>query len=437
MIRRIADKAADLVNAASPIASEISLSSAAKSMRNAGRWLDQRNSYGRQDMINVLKNKDIDAKRLGEYIACSAPLHLSDGWNYLSRAFEAALRGDRSSSYHLAYYAELRAAMSLLATEGIGIFDRQHIAIDAQMLTTQFQDSTHQATWKLLKAWSERTDSAVRFLDSIMLESRSLSEWLEAAGVVEPSRSLVAREWLLSWSVDLELFSKDQSRRNEMSYRPTRIRSHALTPVNPDVELVDPLYNSWAELRPTIAGAEAALDVSLLRRALLFAMRKGLCTHRKLDRALASFSQLEPPLSPLTSEELETESESAKAIFEAAQRNRAKETTVTPILARALLMLRLASASTSSLLKAAQISKSDLEFWWAPLGTDLGFWDAADDIDLFSDLWADVQEAHETAEKCILELSGNHSMRSVAGCLTSKASLTQFSRTPMWLLGLD
>lgn len=103
---------------------------------------------------------------------------------------------------------------------------------------------------------------------------------------------------------------------------------------------------------------------------------------------------------------------------------------------RGLLMLRLASASTAALLKAAEVSRSDLEFWWSPLGTDLGLWDSPSDIELFSDLWADVEAAKDTAAANISNLGGTSSIRDVANILTRDMSLTQFSRAPMWLLGL-
>ena len=110
---------------------------------------------------------------------------------------------------------------------------------------------------------------------------------------------------------------------------------------------------------------------------------------------------------------------------------------VTPILARGLLMLRLASASTASLLAAANVSKSDLEFWWSPLGTDLGLWDSPADIETFSDLWTDVADARDDADAEISAIQGGRSVRVVAGILARDVSLTQFSRAPMWLLGLD
>ena len=128
-----------LVHAASPIAIEHRLSAVANRLRRWGSWLGYRHTYN-SNVVKKLGNKrDIDGPKLGEYIACSAPLHLADGWNYLSRAFDAACRGDRSSAYHLAYYGELRATMSLLATEGIGIFNRRHIALNEHLEPTEFK----------------------------------------------------------------------------------------------------------------------------------------------------------------------------------------------------------------------------------------------------------------------------------------------------------
>ena len=432
--QRVSDEK-DLVRAASPIAPETSLRTAAGRIRHWQRWLNNRHPYNKKDVIKALKQNNIDAQKLGEYIACSAPLHLTDGWNYLSRAFDAASRGDRSSAYHLAYYAELRAAMSLLATEGIGIFDRRHIALDAQMQPAELRGrSTHRATWLLLEAWSLEADSARRLLDAISLEFRSLSEWLEEVGVVKPAQSAVAQRWLRAWSVDLKILSRDAGRRNEMSYRPTRIRTKALRPVDPHLELAKPLFDSWKELEPATVGARAALDVSLLRQAIELAIKEGICSYRSFDKAWKSLEGVMPDPSY---QALKTPSDSATAIFREAAKGEVQSGAATPILARGLLMLRLASASTASLLNAAEISKSDLEFWWAALGTDLGLWDTATDIEIFSDLWIDVAEAKDEASERISAVHGGNSVRSVAGILTRDMSLTQFSRAPMWLLGLD
>ena len=342
--QRVSDSE-DLVRSSSPCAVEHGMKAVAKRMRRWKRWLNTRHPYN-NDVVEALRPSnqqqgDVDGPRLAEYIAGSAPLHLADGWNYLSRAFDAASRGDRSSAYHLAYYAELRAAMSLLATEGIGIFNRRHIALNHLLVPTEYISTTHVATWEALSAWSRETGRAARLLEAITIEFRSLSGWLEDVGVVAPAQQLVAEEWLREWSVDLHILSTDPVRRNEMSYRPTRIRVPAPQPVVPSLELVKPIFDSWAELQPRARGTSATLDLSLLRQALNLVVERGLCNYSSLSDAIGA---LEEDMPALTHQELRAGSDSASAIFNDASVTGAHGKSATPILARGLLMLRLASA---------------------------------------------------------------------------------------------
>ena len=284
---RVVSTPKTLVHAASPIAIESQLRVVGDRIRRWGRWLNNRHPYNGNVVRRLSNRREVDGPKIGEYIACSAPLHLADGWNYLSRAFDAACRGDRISAFHLAYYGELRAAISLLATEGIGIFNRRHIALNEQLEPTEFKrrrrKGTHQATWSLLSAWSREPGKAERLLQAITIESKSLSEWLAAVGVVEPAREYVAKKWLTSWSLDLRILSADPRRRNEMSYRPSRIRSQLSQPVDPQLELANPIFNSWAELNPDFGGASAALDISLLREALTLATEEGICNYSSFE----------------------------------------------------------------------------------------------------------------------------------------------------------
>ena len=434
MIPQRATSAGALVVAASPDPIRSRLREVAKRARRYKRWLNNDHPYN-GDVIGILnQQRNVDAAKLGEYIACSAPLHLADGWNYLSRAFDAVSGGDRSSAYHLAYYAELRATMSLLASEGIGVFNNRHIALNAHLEVTEFGSSTHQATWLLLNAWANETGRAARLLEAITIESKSLANWLERVGVVEPTRRLVAKKWLGAWSVDLKILATDRNRRNDMSYRPTRIRVPGGPPVNPRLELANPILDAWSELGPTIGGVSAALDLSLLREALRLVVNEGVCNYETLGKALESLKDV---MAPVTYQALKYQSASAATIFRDAGTNNLRGKAATPILARGLLMLRLASASTASLLKAAELSKSDLEFWWSPLGTDLGLWENAADIETFADLWMDVGEAKNEVDARIAAMQGDGSVRSFANILARDVSLTQFSRAPMWLLELD
>ena len=421
-----------LVRAASPNAIESRLRVVADRMRRRRNWLNYRHPYN-GNIVRRLTH-DIDGPRLGEYIACSAPIHLSDGWNYLSRAFDAACRGDRSSAYHLAYYGELRAAISLLATEGVGIFNRHHIALDDALEPTEYVNTTHKATWNALSAWAREPGRAARLLESITVESKTLSQWLVEIGVGEPARALVAAKWLSAWSIDLKTMSADPRRRNEMSYRPSRIRPQRPEPVKPLSEMAAPIFACWEELNPKFGSANAVLDISLLRQAIELVVQEGICHYRTFNKAVTF---LRRDMGDLTHQELRTGRKTAISLFREADIGNVQGKAVTPILARSLLLLRLASASTASLFAAAGISKADLEFWWSPLGSDLGLWDDPADIESFSDLWTDVDDAKEEAHSRLSVLSSEPSVKTVATILAQNASLTQFSRAPMWLLGLD
>jgi len=53
-----------------------------------------------------------------EVLAIRGPLHALDGWSYVGRALSALIAGDSHAARHLAYYGELRGALSLLASSG-------------------------------------------------------------------------------------------------------------------------------------------------------------------------------------------------------------------------------------------------------------------------------------------------------------------------------
>ena len=433
MIPRRTKDAADFVQAASASASETSLRTVAPKMRRYRQWLSRRHPY--RDAVAALdRSASVDPPKLGEYIAASAPLHLTDGWNYLSQAFGAVAHGDRYTAYHLAYYAELRAAMALLASEGIGVFNRRHIALDGNLAATEFRGNTHRATWAILSAWSEETGRATRLLDSILLGSQSLGDWLEDAGVSQPVRTVVAKRWLEAWSVDLRLFSRDTVRRNELSYRPTRIQT-PVTPVGAHSEMVTPLLNAWTALEP-VTSVGAALDPSLLREALRFVVDDGRSQHQSLDDAIAALKDKMPTaLYAAVSHDAPNFTE----IFANAAIESAPGPAATPVLARALLMLRLASAGVAAFLSTAPVTKADLEFWWMPFGVDLGLWASPpEDTDELSDLWADVERAIEDAEGAVSQVpDGEDSVHAISAILSRDPRLTQFSRAPLWLLGLD
>jgi hypothetical protein len=71
------------------------------------------------------------APQIIRVLAASAPNHCMDGWSYVSRSLSSLLAGDPHAARHLAYYAQLRAALSLLANLGVGVVDGINFAVDA------------------------------------------------------------------------------------------------------------------------------------------------------------------------------------------------------------------------------------------------------------------------------------------------------------------
>ena len=92
-----------------------------------GRWLGTKQPLraGHVEAGEGRRRRDTTKPDLTEYIGASTLGHCFDGWSYLGRATEAELAGDPGSARHLGYYAELRAAMSLLGRRGDRDIQRQ------------------------------------------------------------------------------------------------------------------------------------------------------------------------------------------------------------------------------------------------------------------------------------------------------------------------
>ncbi len=386
-------------------------------------------------MVDALKHLPIDAGRLCEYIACSGPLHLLDGWGYLSRAFDSVAHGDRAAAIHLAYYAELRAAVSLLASEGMGVFNTRHVAVDANSNAMDWAGRpTHKAAWELLTAWADEKGRAETILSAIRVESRSLVDWLMVANVSANVSSTVASDWLSAWSVDLQDFTEDLSLRNEMSYRPSRIRAPEPPPVNVEEEILDPIFRTWEALEPSSDKSGISLDAMLLRRAMEHVFKRG-WAYAAVWEDFAG--RLEGTASGGLLEYLLEDEPSGAYVFDAAADRATPTRRAGAILARAMLLLRLASASNAHLLWTAGVSKDDLAFWWEAHGRDSGLWGDPSEIDDFADLWANVRRDLDEITDILSEGSGPRTVHEISATIGGLAALTEFTRAPLWLLGLE
>ena len=437
-----AQSASALLNSASSSAIETTLSRISGRFRHWSRWLTVRHPY--TDVVRVLHgaHKNIDGVKLSEYIASSMPLHLMDGWVFLARAFDCVKQGDHNTAAHLGYYAELRAAMSLLASEGIGIFRSRHVAISSTFIPTDWTHyknasgkkrpaGTHIATWQLLDSLSIDSTRAARLLETIFVESRSIKDWFDAANVTSQTEHRVARDWLSTWSLDLKMFGLDQILRNRVSYRPSRISPKSSVALNLESDVIDPILRTWDALEPTVDRGGAVIDQILLYRALRLASNQGTSAgwERFVDRLgdVASTTLLRA---------LKTPADNESYVLNLAG-NRTNPPQVPALLARATMLLRLANGACALRLQNANVTKADLMFWWQRFGEDSGLWSDEAETEPFSNLWAVVTESLIDAQESLDSLPPPMTMPQIAQIFTQGVSLTQYPRAPLWLLGVD
>jgi hypothetical protein len=179
---------------------EITLAGLQRFIRSS-KWVGNRNRYSRDTVkrikVDITKGSLRSPRQLSQYIAASSILHCADGWSYLGKAISSLMRGDPHRSRHLAYYAELRAALSLLASEGIGIFQNQHFVFDGQNSVSRLQTGkqTHQVVWNCLECWAQQKRSGSLFARIITPYGRTLDEWLAPLGggnIVAPQARMVS-----------------------------------------------------------------------------------------------------------------------------------------------------------------------------------------------------------------------------------------------------
>ena len=170
------------------------------------------------------------ADQLADFLVLSTCAHTFDGWRYISRAALALLDGARNNAIHLAYYAELRAALSILAGSGIAVLNYRHFSLDQIGDVHWFNGKTHEVAWECLREWSKLPANALRVINCFESSGLTAAEWAEASAVA-PSLQSIANDWLSDWSVDLSSVRADSLLRNESTYPPD-LRASAYRPAS-------------------------------------------------------------------------------------------------------------------------------------------------------------------------------------------------------------
>jgi len=420
-----------------------------------GRWLSSRNRY-RVDCIEKIKldmqpTGSIHHGELGSYIAASSAIHCMDGWSYVSRAVEAEFSGDIYVAKHLAYYAELRAAMSLLASAGVGAFDRTHFALKSNQECDSIKNTpTHVFVWDALECWAKLPSATDLILKTIRPGGKPLSDWLmhfppTAGGGF---RSILAERWLMSWGLDLKHFALDREARNSSSYRPTNLTERNRSTLSQGLNFI---RDFWHAHEPSTMNPFKELDRHLLRRSLSTAFKANNPAHYSPRKVPTQYARLIDPMLhamlPTTGDYTDAQWKEFVCFKQHPGENRIISYAETnhqissssqhlQMISRAILLLRLATGATRENFKGiAEVDREKLSFWWNPIGEERGMWDTGNAPNDFQDLWQDIQESLDQIDSW--EAAGGRSKKNLFNdAAVGVKSLSSCERIGLWGLGL-
>ena len=430
--------------------------------RRRGRW-----SGGHHRLRVDLSKENVHSDALAEYIGISAPVHATDGWSLLGRAIHCLLRGDPYSAVHLAYYAELRAAIAVLASQGIGVFDNRHCVIDSagSCKLVEPRDrkgkpmGSHQWTWQVFRWWAGQQRSADLLRDVIKPEGISLGIWVNAMSRAQPALDVIGTEWLHLWGIDIGRYFADREARNSASYWPTSIDSwNPRTPI----ENYQAVADMWSMLEPTSESRFTELDKHLLRAVLVdgyfgatertiggeavgedeFQTEEEEMTETdgfsgEVESLLLNMSMNDPAKSLLKDFLTDSGLEQPAVIQMASGTSKVGESNhVVEVMSRAAMLLRLATGASATLLFDAGIERGDLEFWIQAVGTERGIWPPKEPPDQLVDLWNDVDEVLDDIDSWVQEMT-ERSAHEMWGAESNEFSLLgECERVALWGLGL-
>lgn len=348
-------------------------------------WLAITNAYLQDCMSGVKQKRLVDSQGLRQYLAASIILHCSDGWAYLGRAINSALIGDVDCTKHLAYYAELRAGVSILAFFGIGVFNDHHVVVDSGGKCTNFSDCgrTHVFAWNALEA---KINLIAEYLlkEVLFVRGKCLNDWFMASGSTSSAATRATQAWLVSWGIDIKLFNKDRNSRNKVSYRPTRLSQKNHFPLT---DMSKYLVSFWNIFEPG-SRSFTNIDFALLNEGL---KTIGVTSVLQIEQMLSSLG-IHGADQVALRDSMFNFTRTPIVKFASKNDNTDHAEHHIQVISRAALFLRLATGLAFECLSNAGINKTELNFWWSRLGFEHGIWCAGQEPADLTDLWADIQE---------------------------------------------
>lgn len=220
---------------------------------------ENRTSGGGEPLITVNDAATASAKTL----AAESLVHSTEGWRFMSSALSALLTHGQKQAVHYAYYAELRAAVSILASHGLRVKypnSRYLNNSGAEEKPGWEKKGTHSLVWKLWSDWAATSSAETLFLDGLKVHPAvSLRNFKDAISIASASINLKA------WARDLQL-ENEHTARNSASYEAAYSRESFSFMDADDFSF---LTEIWALAEPTAVGLQFEVQLVnwMLRKA--------------------------------------------------------------------------------------------------------------------------------------------------------------------------
>lgn len=357
------------------------------------------------------------------YVAASAPVHVLESTRYLGRAIQALLLQDFGVAKHLAYYAELRSTMGVLATEGIGVFDKWHVVLVDNYTFEKVPQKvpTHEFVWEAFDLWTREVSSSKLLSDAVVAWGLSLGEFCSATfsgATLHPYIQAVLQEW----GVDLQTYVEDRRSRNVASYRPAFA---AITTTRGRITPIEFVQEFWALFEPSTIHSFEFVDRPMFRGCYR-AMRsqvvtKGSVLSRLRQQGITQAQSIAQYVGqPDLKKPLVFKLAAVKIGRDPAEHAMA-------MMSRAMLLVRIAIGSCSALLADAGFGIGDVRQWLQAI-TDASGITRGPFVD-GAELWDDVEDAMSEL-KALLPLPDQHEL--IMQNSSVVATLQQCERLSVW-----
>jgi hypothetical protein len=261
--------------------------------------------------------------------------------------------------------------------------------------------------WLALEHWAG-DPRASALLGSIVRTFRlDLSTWLGSVG----APGALASTLLRSWGADLRRVANDQDLRNTASYTPNRLTP---PPHFYAVNAAEFLRDWWQAFEPTGNTPFQNVDAFLVRLALETATSSRPLTVSTAGAILNTVGLATSSGAILPFLTRQSPGSDPAVIVEASQvPNAGSPSPHHQVIARASLLLRVATGSVAKLMFDAGRTQADVQFWWEDLLRQRGIVSNTSPVTTTAGLWQSVSDALDNLDVWIAAASGTDEIRSL------------------------